>query len=85
MDLWYLPKDISEVTNYKFVIIFMDQFSKLVWSYPVYEKNAITALQCFKKFVFSLGKPNRLYTDNDTEFKNHLNFCNKNNIIHVFS
>ena len=48
MDLWYLPKDISEVTNYKFVIIFMDQFSKLVWSYPVYEKNAITALQCLK-------------------------------------
>ena len=66
MDLCYLPKEISEVTNYKFVIDIIDHFSKWVWSYPVYEKNAIITLQCFKKFVFSFGKPNRLHTDNDT-------------------
>ena len=38
MDLCYLPKEISEVTNYKFVIDIIDHFSKWVWSYPVYEK-----------------------------------------------
>ena len=87
MDLWYLPKEIVDITNYKYVIDIIDVFSKWIWSYPVYDKSGATALRCFRKYVFSFGKPNILHTDNGLEFKNTLieNFCNKFNITHIFS
>ena len=87
MDLWYLPNDIVEITKYKYVIDIIDVFSKWIWSYPVYDKTAASALRCLKKFIFSFGKPNTLHTDNGNEFKNTLidNFCNSLNIRHIFS
>ena len=41
------------------------------------------ALTCFKKFIFSLGKP----TDNASEYINIIfkNFCKENGILNVFS
>ena len=57
------------------------------WSYPVRDKTGISALRCFKKYVYRFGKPNFLHTDNGLEFKNTAldNFCNKLNITHIFS
>ena len=58
-----------------------------MWAYPVKNKTAEVTLNCFKKFVFSFGKPNKLHTNNVAEFKNKIfiNFCKENGIEQVFS
>ena len=63
MELWYLPNDLVEATNYKYIIDIVDIFSKWIWSYPVYNKTSASALRSFKKFVFSFVKPNTIHTD----------------------
>lgn len=85
MDLWYLPPDMLKYTDFKYVFDIVDHFSKWLWSYPVKNKTAVEAMTCFKKFIFSFGKPNKLHTDNGAEYKNNLfnNFCKENGILHV--
>ena len=87
MNLWYLFPDMLRYTDFKYVIDIVDHFSKWLWSYPVKNKTAVEALTCFKKFIFSFGRSNKLHTDNGAEFKNTLfdNFCKENGILHVFS
>ena len=38
MDIWYLPKDIAEASNYNYVLDIIDHFSKWLFSYPLKEK-----------------------------------------------
>ena len=43
-------------------------------------------MRCLKNYIFAFREPNKIYTDKGLEFKNILfdNFCNDNNIEHVF-
>ena len=87
MDLWYLPKEIWDKVNYKYIMDIIDHFSKWMWSYPMKEKTAQEAVTCIKSFIFSFGLPKKLHTDNGLEVKNKLmdDFCSKYNIKHIYS
>ena len=87
IDLWYLPKDITKVISYNYVIDIIDHFSKWIWSYTIINKTAEESLCCLKNYIYSFGKPNKIHSDNETEFKNSLfnDFCSKNNIVQIFS
>ena len=82
----YLIPDMLKYTDFKYVIDIVDHFSKWLWSCPVKNKTAVEAMTCFKIFIFSFGKHNKLHTDNGSEYKNNLfkNFCKENGILHVF-
>ena len=72
MDLWYLPPDIKNICEYKYVIDIVDHFSKWIWSYPVKTKTGDEALKCLKSYIFSFGRVKFLHTDNGLEFHNYL-------------
>lgn len=58
MDIWYIPKDICEITNYKYVLDVIDHFSKWMWAFPIKNKTKEEILFCFKTFTIAFGNPN---------------------------
>ena len=48
IDLWYLPKDIAEASNYNYIVYIIDHFLKWVWSYQIINKTANESLLYFK-------------------------------------
>ena len=87
MDLWFIPKDICVITNYKYVLDIIGHFSKWMWAFPVKNKTKEEILLKLKTFITALEKPKYLYTDNGCKFKNNLldNYCNENEIIYNYS
>ena len=87
MDIWYLPKDIAESSNYNYVLDIIDHFSKWLFSYPLKEKTGKEVLLNLRKYLISFGICKKLQTDNGLEFKNVLinNFCIDNQIERIFS
>ncbi|KAJ9538664.1 hypothetical protein OSB04_031397 [Centaurea solstitialis] len=72
-DVWG-PSPVFSVDNYRYYVIFVDDFSRFSWLYPLKLKFEIySALEVFMKFVqtqFS-SKINVFQSDGGTEFLNH--------------
>ena len=81
-DLWYLPKEIIENSNYKYVLDIVDHFSKWYYGYLLNTKEGPDVLKKIEIFIENFGKPTILQTDNGKEFDNHYlnNYCNDNGI-----
>ena len=88
-DIWSLDildlKDYGPENNrgYRYVLVIIDNFSKLGWTIPLKNKNALTIKDSFENILLSSKrKPNLIETDRGKEFYNNIfqDFLNKNNI-----
>ena len=88
-DVWSLDnldlKDYGPKNNrgYRYVLVFIDNFSKFGWTVPIKKKNAQTMKDTFKNILISSKRrPNLIESDRGKEFYNNIlqDFLNKNNI-----
>ena len=88
-DIWSLDildlKDYGPKNNrgYRYVLVVIDNFSKLGWAIPLKNKNAQTIKNSFENILISSKrKPNLVESDRGKEFYNNIfqDFLNKNNI-----
>ena len=78
-------KDFGPENNrgYRYVLVIIDNFSKLGWTVPIKNKTAQTITNSFENILISSKrKPNLIETDRGKEFFNNIfqDFLNKNNI-----
>ena len=92
-DIWSSDlKDMSSLSkynkNYKYLLNVIDLFSKYAYSIPLKSKNSKEIIEAFEK-LFSARKPNKLWTDQGSEFinKNFKKFMEDRNIelYHVYN
>ena len=88
-DIWSLDildlKDYGSENNenYRYVLVIIDNFSKIGWTKPLKNKNAQTIKDSFENILISSKrKPNLMESDRGKEFYNNIfqDFLNKNNI-----
>ena len=81
-DLWHLPKKITQLVGYKYILDIVDHFSKWYYGYLLYTKEAEEVLKNIEMFIENFGKPKILQTDNGKEFDNQIlkTYCTKNEI-----
>ena len=88
-DTWSLDildvKDYDPKNNrgYRYVLVFIDNFSKFGWTTPLKNKNAQKMKDSFENILISSKiKPNLIETDRGKEFYNNIfqDFLNKNDI-----
>jgi histone deacetylase 1/2 len=87
-DVWTSP--VLSFTGYKYYVIFVDDFSKFTWFYPMRNKHEVFAcFQLFKSHVENLFSTTIKFfrSDNGGEFtsKQFLNFLNSAGIFHQLS
>ena len=78
-------KDYGPQNNrgYRYVLVFIDNFSKFGWTVPLKNKNAQTIKESFENILInSKRKPNLIESDRGKEFYNNIfqDFLNENNI-----
>ena len=81
---YFRPKENSPENNrgYRFVLVIIDNFSKIGWTFPLQNKNAKTLKDSFENILkSSKRKSNLIETDRGNEFYNNFfqNFSNNNN------
>ena len=88
-DIWSLDildlKDYGPENNrgYRYVLVFIDNFSKFGWTIPLKNKNGQTIKDSFENILInSKRKPNLIETDRDKGFYSNIfqDYLNKNNI-----
>ena len=81
-DIWTLPKEIANLTNYKYILDIVDHFSKWYYGYLLHSKEAKEILKKLEIFFENFGAPKILQTGNWKEFKNEIikNFCIEHDI-----
>ena len=88
-DIWSLDildlKDYGPENNrgYRYVLVIIDNFSKIGWTIPLKNKNAITIKNSFENILIdSKRKPNLIESDRGKEFYNNIfqDFLNENDI-----
>ena len=86
-DSWELPEYLKVKTNFSWVLDIIDYFTKYLLSFPLVKNDADNVLLGIKEFVYTIGIPNILQTDNGSEFVNNKvkNFCEKNKILFIQS
>ncbi len=92
-DIKELPKDLFGNTGYKYILRFIDLFSKFAQGYLCKNKEASTILYYTKEFFKNFSFPDELGTNNGTEYihkkfnniflKKILNLFKEEHIIHV--
>ena len=72
------------ILNYRYVLVIIDNFSKLGWTVPLKNKNARTIKGSFESLISSKSKPHLIQTDGGKEFYKiiYQNFLINNNIKH---
>ena len=81
-DIWYLPKEIADKVDYKYILDIVDHFSKWYYGYLLYSKDGEEILKNIEKYIESFGKPAIIQTDNGKEFDNQFlkTYCIDNDI-----
>ena len=88
-DIWSLDildlRDYGSenIRGYRYVLVTLDNFSKIGWAIPLKNKKALTIKDSFENILISSKRsPNLIETDRDKGFYNNLfqDFLNKNNI-----
>ena len=69
MDLMRLT--LTEDGN-QYICVMVDYFTKWAEAYPLKSKAAVEVTKCILDFVYKFGAPQRLLTDQGTEFKNQV-------------
>ena len=81
------PEIVDKKKFYNFILNIIDHYSKLVGSYLLVNKTAISVLNYINNFISIYGVPNILQCDNDLEYINHFlkDYCNNKNINLIYS
>ena len=81
-DIWNIPKEIADKTDYKYILDIVDHFSKWYYGYLLKTKTKEEVLKNIEIYCELFGMPKILQTDNGGEFKNNNleRFCHENNI-----
>ena len=70
MDLADMQAIATENDGYRYLLVCIDVFSKFVWVIPLKTKTGPALVTAFKKILESGGKPQKIQTDQGTEFFN---------------
>ena len=75
--------NISKYNAYKYILVYIDVFSRFVYAIPLKDKTALSVTKAFQQ-IFSKEQPQMLQTDAGTEFKNSTmqTFLKSKNITH---
>ena len=72
MDITYLKSELDlKKTNYKYIIDFIDHFTKFYYGFLISDKSAETKLKYIKLFIQINKKPVIFQCDNGKEFINN--------------
>ena len=88
MDITYLKPEINlKKTTYKYIIDFLDHFTKFYWGFLIKDKTAETVLKYMKIYIQINKKPKIIQCDNAKEFSSSIieEYINKENIIMIHS
>jgi transposase InsO family protein len=83
-DVWG-PAPVDSVNGFKYYLIFVDNYTKYVWLYPLKAKSEVsTVFPRFKALVEKLFRRNivSFYSDNGGEFIHLSNYFSENGISH---
>lgn len=84
MKIWQRsdPKNI-----HLYALTCIDVFTKFAWLVIMKNKDSKTTLEALKKIIAKMGKPESIYSDDGSEFKNKLiqKFCDENKIELIFN
>ena len=87
-DLINVTSDIDDKKKLcNFILNIIDHYWKLVGSYLLVNKTALSVLNCINNFISIYGVPNILQSDNGLEYKHHFlkDYCNNKNINLIYS
>ncbi len=62
------PMPRTSENGNKYIVCFMDYFTKYPWAFPTKDQTAKTVLQCYEKVVCQLGVPKLILSDNGPAF-----------------
>ena len=83
-DICFMPPDKEHKNANKYMVVFIDVFTKYAWIFPTRKKGGKETTACLQQFLASCGpeKPARLSTDRGGEFVSKLfhQLCLDNNI-----
>ena len=69
-DIWYLPNELKETTEYEYCLDIIDHFSKWMCSYLLKNKTSELVLAKIKSYLRANGNCEIFQTDNGKEFNN---------------
>ena len=69
-DIWYLPDELKENTEYEYCLDIIDHFSKFMCSYLLKNKSSELVLAKIKSYIRTNNKCEIFQTDNGKEFNN---------------
>ena len=69
-DITYLKDIVGEKTEYPYLLVIQDHFSKLCIAYPNKDKTSIKVLNKIKEFISYYGNPEEFSCDIGKEFSN---------------
>ena len=84
IDITELPKQFNNINNNRiYLLTIIDHFSKYAGTYLINNKESNTVLNKIKDFIKKNGQPEKILTDNGSEFINNKfkKFCKKLSII----
>ena len=87
LDITYFNNKIElEELEDKYLLNFIDHFSKMASCYLIEDKTSETVLSKLKDYIKNFGKSNIIQTDNGGEFRSNIFklYCLENNINHIF-
>ena len=70
MDLADMQSHAKENDGYRYLLVCIDVFSKYVWVIPLKNKTGPALVTAFKEILESGRKPQKIQTDEGTEFFN---------------
>lgn len=60
--------------GYQYICVMVDYFTKWPQAYPLKSKNAVEVTKCILDFFYTFGAPQRLLTDQGSEFCNKVRY-----------
>ena len=86
MDLADMQTMAAENDGYRYLLVCIDVFSKYLWVIPLKTKTGPALVMAFKKILESGRKPEKIQTDQGTEFFNkHFKDLMKEEEIHLYN
>ena len=86
MDLADMQTMAAENDGYRYLLVCIDVFSKYLWVIPLKNKTGPALVTAFKKILESDRKPEKIQTDQGTEFFNeHFKELMKKEEIHLYN
>ena len=68
IDLAGFTRSASEHDGYRYCLIAVDVFTKMLLSVPIKNKKPEGCVRAFKEVLYKIGKPQQIYHDNEGSF-----------------